>query len=287
LHVRNQPSIGVSPEVISAGVDYFSVTAQHPDAQTNLSSKVYPLIHSEQRRGNEPKRWTMSGFEGLSCGQVQLGQRHDGIIARLSGELASQEWFELYQTCERVTRVDVQATVRFGNQLANQLRRHYREAMRHHARWPSQSAVTKWESTDGGYTIYFGARVSERFGRVYNKEAESKEKQFAGCVRYEVELKGKSAQQAAQTLTTGAMVASLAGGMSREFLEARGLSLGFLDFAATRKGFRVQRTRSDASCTLAWLGKSVRPCVQALIEGGKLVEVLGALGLSDQQLRNN
>jgi DNA relaxase NicK len=275
----NEHSSRYSPHVISAGVDYFTATAQHPDAVTMLSAKLFPLLHAEQQRGNDPERWAMSGYEGISCGQAQLGSRADGAIARLSGGLADENWYALSEVAENVTRIDAQVTVFHGPQLVNALQRHYREALRCHQRNGARHQVTRWEGTDGGFTIYFGSRASERFGRVYNKEAESKESAFTGCVRYELEAKGKTARLLSARLGDGRNVPQGAASYVRRFLEDRGLSLSFLEVPATP--ISVHRPRTDASCSLQWLNDSVRPCVDRLRARGRLVDVLDALGLAN------
>lgn len=180
--------------IVSIGIDWITGTTKSINAGTTLSAWAGRMMDHEVTKGYQRRHWGMAGFEGYSAGHIQLARRDDECMVRLSGVLAKLCWRNVYRVAENITRFDVQVTHRSSEEVRTRIRRHHKEALSHCKQFKRGPSVALITSNDGGDTLYLGKRQSEVYARIYNKEVESKDKAFAGCVRYEVEFKGQYAR---------------------------------------------------------------------------------------------
>ncbi len=112
---------------------------------------------------------------------------HEYIL--LSGAAAGSHWERvLGQGDWRFTRVDVQVTVRDSVDVTELLQEH-------------RASYSRISSSDiNGQTLYIGARGGERFWRIYDKAAQMRRPDLAPLWRWEVELRGRRAEQAQRHL---------------------------------------------------------------------------------------
>lgn len=102
----------------------------------------------------------------------------------------------------------------------------------------------------------------------------------AGCHwRYEAELKGSRATQAAALLRSADVVDLAIRGLVYSLYTDRRIPVEWSPEAPAIK--LPPSTRSTRMKRLAWLSKLVRPSVQRLVADGQLVAVIKALGLSE------
>lgn len=131
--------------------------------------------------------------------------------------------------------------------------------------------------TDGGSTVYFGSRASERFGRVYDKGRETRTLPAGRWWRWELEVKDNSAKAAAANLVSNAEPANwILGVNSRFFKERSGVSIAKNTTAEFNKLCPEEPT---AARLLHWLASGVRPTVTKLVEVYGRERVLTALGI--------
>jgi hypothetical protein len=254
---------------------------------------AYDLAASYLEQGNEWLAFRFSGYEGFRCGPIAYGRRDDGAIIRASSVAAAPVFVATAGiTGVHATRVDVQATLNYGDDLVNWARGlaarslAAREAGLKHRGW--QIHVREGYGT--GDTLEIGSRSSEAYGRVYDKHRESMASQKEqnrgvgvgsfplGCWRYEVEYKGSQAENVWQHLRAAPDAAVAAGGLVRTWYGDRGIVLP-LDVAAG-PSLRSVRVTPDVERQLRWLGVSVLPTVQSLINRGFSRQVYEVLGLS-------
>jgi len=115
-------------------------------------------------------------------------------------------------------------------------------------------------------------------GRLYNKWAETRDDQYRGCWRYEVELKNDLATAATMRLHAVADRAAYIAGFVHKWFARRGVSPVF-DAASPVDLIAAPAVPSDAEKQLAWLHHGVAPTVDRLIKAGLLSQVLRSLGL--------
>lgn len=260
----------------SPGVDWITGVGTDNHTASLMSRWASEALTTELRRGNLRKGWGMAGFKGIQCGQVQYGEREDEVIIRLSGERAAGSWREIYRLAGSITRLDVQVTVWSNVAPRKIIRGCHRKALAHAAerkRGPSVRLIT---SNDGSDTVYLGSRLSDVFGRIYNKGAQSKERYYENAVRYEVQFQRKLANVAVRRLAHRQNERDGVTEQVSGFYQARGCRLGFLGEGIVN---RLPRGRTDICRRLAWLGKAVRGSAQLIVAAGRQEEMLDQLGL--------
>ena len=262
------------------GVDYYTGTCADEKRARIIQDKAALFIMQEHAAGNEKRNWGMYGYEGFHCGGVAVGTRHDGTIVRLSGPTAQAQWSKFFKLCDNVSRLDVQATMRWSLPSQTMIARHFRSAMRLHRLGRVRRKITMLRSSDSSATIYLGKRQSDRFGRIYQKDRESGLDHYQDAVRYELELKGDLAAQTARDLHSHSSPGEFSYGTVRKYYGDVGVRLPKLSdrhLALTC----ASRTLSDRQSRRRWLERSVKPAVQALLAYGDLPFIIEALGLSD------
>lgn len=272
-------------EFVDAGIDWITVTAKDENKIESLRHFAYALIGEELDKGNFGKPWFQSGYVGVACGHLQFGDRPDGCILRLGGELAKREWSKVVPLCDNVTRIDMQVTVRSPEAPALVVHRHFKEIQRNRRSFKRAPTLTRICNDDGGYTLYTGRRCSNVMGRIYDKASESKLAQFERCVRYEVQFMGKRARWVAKATLASLLTSGDVARTVMEFFLSRGASLRkLLEKLCSVVSIETRcasEGKTDTTRKLEWLLKSVRPSVRHLINLGLRAHVLGVLGIND------
>lgn len=254
-----------------------TATTQEPFAGVMLLSAANEVAHVEALEGFEARPWSMSGFEGFIVGGVQLGQRNDEAIVRLSGDTAQQSWRRIYALAQTVTRLDLQLTCELRSDINRRIARDTAKARSFARRHRTKATITTIRSTDGGCTTYLGKRQSEWYGRIYNKHAQTRLDEWKGCVRYEVELKHRRAMLGVRKLASARHERDGALGILSAFFSSRGVSLR--EFGDAEIQLCCSRNRTDVLKKLEWLRAQVRPSIDYLRARGALNEAIDALGL--------
>jgi hypothetical protein len=272
------------------GVDWITASGLGGKQTQRMAEFGINLMRESRELGNQICPWGMAGFHGFKCGGVQMGQRNDECLIRLSSEWAWRYWRELYEKSDNVSRLDVQSTISDGRCAARRIAMHYREALRFANGKHNAGAVSLFQTNSGASTVYFNKRVSDRYGRVYDKGAESQMRHYVDAVRYELETKGEVAKRMAHTLSLSRDPDAEAARKALAFFSNRGLCVSQYFPApaganTTGQDF-LPLTRShplasptDRERKLNWLSKSVKASVQALIASGHGLELADALGV--------
>lgn len=268
-------------EPFECGIDYFTGTKQRTKRASAFVQFAERTIRNEEKQGNEKRGWGMSGYKGVRCGGAEFGERPDGFILRLSSALADEGWKRAYHLADNCSRIDLQVTAPVGVEPSTFIAREYKRM----ARWSSENkarpVVSILRENRGPATLYSGKRASEKFGRIYDKGAETGLDHYQNCVRFEVELKGEVARLASAQLFRSREVRGLTyAGVSQFFNVRGGVSWPPSKFLLH---LEVHRMPSDSLQKLAWLKESVRSTVQWLKARGLEQEVLAALDLRQEK----
>jgi DNA relaxase NicK len=138
--------------------------------------------------------------------------------------------------------------------------------------------------TDGGSTLYVGARASENFGRLYDKGAKEKASPRGSWWRWETELKGRVAVATSDSLVhSDDYRVAIVGEVAHWFARRTGHTYTSSHRLGTLVG---PRQPSTVDRQLKWLATGVRPTVAALIEQVGVDRVLNVLGLPPQSAVN-
>jgi len=267
-------------KLVNYGVDYVTSTYNESDGQRRIQCVGNQWLADEVGRGNECREWEGWGYRGLIAGCVQIGTRSDSTLLRVTGPLAGEKIPIISRWATNVSRIDFQTTVALVRPSFRLAEHVERQAMVHKRKHHGLTSVRLLRDSNSGNTVYLGRRVSDRFIRIYDKGAESKLPELAGCWRAEVQYNNSFALQATRELRafdfeSSWLVGRVVGELSRlgiSWIEMPKGSLSVLNGPRTK--YSTDNERLD------WLSNQVRPSVQKLIDRGKREEVLKALGLT-------
>jgi len=267
-------------KLIEAGVDWLRFTTPDSGVQARLAMVWSLVCRGELDNGGIISEGTMLGYSGTVVNGQFFGSRADGAMLNLSGSVANQYATAVAATGANCTRVDLQCTVQTEEYDGD-----YGEFM-------VQRAFERREASEGrnwakirhlrgfgeGDTVNAGSRSSEKYGRLYDKEKQSRDDRYARCWRWEVEYKGEIAQIVARELRSTDDVTGLAIGLVRAQFDDWAFPAaipGGIDAVPPRASAR----QSDTQKTLDWLSIQVRPSVGKLIDAGidrdVILQVLG------------
>lgn len=259
-------------------VDYVSLTARSHQRRSTLGAAGRTLIVTEQRQGNDIRPFTWMGYHGLSCGSVSVGDRDDGTILRLAGDVAAAHWRTAAMAYDNCTRIDLAVTARPYPRVHDLAEREWERAYSAIAAGVSHGLCSLWRDNKGGQTCYVGSRSSDRFARLYNKESESGETEYEGCWRWEIEYKGGVAPKLIQQLLGSDDPMRLARGTVHQHWKARGAEPPW-SAEGPAAATSLKRALDDNAVRLRWLRSQVAPSVARLWDAGLRKEALEALGL--------
>lgn len=264
------------------GVDYLTCTIPPESTQYAEVNRIgRKLLEGEHNEGNQVKPFKIQGYEGVICGSVFVGECYQGAMVRASG-FSAKEAFNLLKGKEvSPTRIDLQVTVWIPENHDKLMRTWVSRAIADNqvADGRTRRKLTTWEDNRGGYTLYIGARTSDYFGRMYDKQAESKDDAYTGAVRFEVEIKGKRAKQVFEVLAgryrdRDKAIVSFVG----EWYASRGVYVPFLFEIGQMELSPIKRDKSDTARRLEWLRSQVRHTVielRKVVDTNVILDVLG------------
>jgi len=272
-------------EELSTGVDYLTITVQSEKARKDLYTRALDGIKTNGGDATV-KRWDFKGYRGLRCEGLSWGTREDSDICRLSGYDAASAWDVFLPVAENISRVDLQVTTTLTVPWPK-LTTMYYDWLTENKKDLSFKKFLLLTGSDDGSTLYIGSRLSDQFGRIYDKGVESQLGTPAGKVwRFEVEFKntraGRVAEQLRSYIGTERVNSSAVGGRilstTKIWFCARGCPV-LWDAAAQPMLLDVVARVTSDDILLNWLSSQVRPSVGRLRDRGKLNETLKALGL--------
>lgn len=285
--------------VKEVGVDYITTTSHSGTTTRHLCAFAEWLVSQEIQKGCRSRPWRNTGYCGTVAGSVAFGVSQQGGIVRASGEVSQQHWQQLHSLADNVTRLDLQVTLPAVAGTTATLRKHHRELLNAPRTRGKPLQFKVYYGPDGPEGIHVGRRVSDRFGRVYDKGLESRSSAYDGHLRYELELHRTLALRTTQMLDSQeldqlAMVHQVHSFfLIREFKLASAWLLPPAGAVITASQLRdcelpprVKKSAPEVVRALRWMHNSVRPAIARLFEAGYHEEVLRALEL-DQVVHRN
>ena len=267
---------------VEVGMDWLTAVSRNEKGGANLEELYYVWEAQAVVVGFIPRFEQRYGYEGFRCGSFFFGRRGASTMLIVSsadalGIAPVVDW----ENCH-ATRIDLQVTS-------------WRDFVANWAQIQKENLVRAIEENTGnklpepviispregkGDTLAIGDRSSPRFGRLYDKGAESDDEYYANSWRYEVEYKG-------------AAVAHILRGLRQARFSARYI---LNTVAGQYDNWRIERTfaaespirpaalgrrKTDTDRKLEWLSTQVRGTVDKLRKLGLELDVLAALGFLD------
>jgi Replication initiation factor len=249
-----------SLSLVSAGLDWITLTSVNQKTKLKMWRYFNEIAASDLQLGYKLVPGGAYGFYGKRTRHALLAEKEGRMMLQVSGERAKRAIL-LCAEGDNATRLDVQVTLRVGEEnvsawLENQLNR-ADTAPAQRGKPRSVKAVVANKKVQ---TVYIGKRKSDLFVRIYDKFEESGKEEFRGCVRLELEIKGKTsralwAHMAQEGLGTMYLLSVLLFHANRVGLSTEGIDI------ETDAIEIPKRETTKESVTLGWWAKQVAPSV--------------------------
>jgi Replication initiation factor len=272
-----------SGSLVSVGVDWLTVTASDQTFVDLLRAKAFALAEVEMSLGMFGRPWRFAGYEGFHCGGLEYGERADGCCIMVHDVVAAAHWLPIFRLGQNCSRIDLQCTLRMDQDPHRQLMVHLRDMRARDKKLKGKPQCSHRVCPRRGMTIESGARQSDRFLRIYNKDIQSGREMFSRCMRYEAELKGRQALHTAMWLSRMSERHVAIANYVCGFTSARGgrptaLSKA-LQGAETIVSPRLAVRMTDVEKSRRWLGNVVKPSIARLIDREGVDSVKKLLGI--------
>jgi hypothetical protein len=264
---------------VEIGMDWLTAVSRNEQGGKNLE-ELYRVREVEAMLvGFLPKFEQRYGYEGFRCGQVFFGRRGESSMLIVSSGDALQiapmvDW----ENCH-ATRIDLQVTSwnDYAQDWAARQKEQLEAAIDVNEGNKLPEPVLIAPRKGKGDTLAIGSRSSPRYGRLYDKGAESGEEHYKNSWRYEVEYKGDAVPHIlrglrAQRFSTDWILRTVAGQFDNWHI-----SRTFHTSSPIRPA-PLGKRKTDLQRKLEWLSQQVRGTVDKLRENGLEYKALEALG---------
>jgi len=269
--------------ILTQGFDYFTATTDKDRIGLLWYQKWRAYADRQEKLHFETKAFKNRWYEGVrSHGLIWGHSDRLGYIVMGAGETGHSLWTNFLPNARRVTRIDLQVTVRLPEPDLTLAQRSYTQVK--HIGNRTSSFI---QNSKGGTTLYVGSRQSEHFGRLYDRGVRSGEFEPGLVWRYEVELKANAANvitsQVLEQLREHPQRPVDTTGFVHRWFRNRGV-FPIWDETTPTLVYQAKKAVTSADKKLSWFRSQVKPSVKWLIEEGLLRETLDALGLDWQQM---
>lgn len=270
-------------EQITAGVDWLSATMSPDD------DKLFHLVMTANRaleemkdEGYEKVERSLLGYDGFACGNCFYGHRDDGTFVQFSGPHADRYYHRIMMWEPRISRLDVQVTVRYKEMPLTEAKDAYRDGVAFSQRLPVHRRRKLFIiiGSDGGDTCYVGSPSSDERSRIYNKEVQSENPEYTRSWRWEVTFKRDRARVAQRTIgpqDDGFRQRCV--NLVRTWHITRGIMPPWVDCGSYLLMAPERTLPTDIERKLQWLERQVKPTVDYLREAGYGDRIAVLLGL--------
>lgn len=273
-------------KLVDAGIDYIRVTTTDAREQNKCSDYYLAIAKADKALGHKERAAGAFGFIGRATRHALMAYKKEWAMLQVSGS-AAQESIMLVSERSQATRIDIQATILEGEEeVRGKMLSLYEEACDWKGYKGRPAKVTGVFNRHDVQTIYIGSRSSDWFIRIYDKFAESGKEEHRGCIRYEVEIKGRASKALWRLMAE----------------KGKGVTylLKVLETHLKRNGIEMPKTWLPSTCpqmpiierttiesTMAWLRRAVAPAyTRCAIELGwfaPLLEIVSNVLYDEEQ----
>lgn len=266
--------------IVEIGCDWLRFTTPDITVAAKMETIAETAWLDEFAQKGKRKNKSMLGYDGWGSEHLFFGSRNDGWFIQLTSSLAHSYMDDLLQLDANCTRIDLQFVVKhdYDNHSFGKTELLIAEEMRETGECESKAGLLLIDGRGKtGDTVQIGKRVSDKFGRLYDKWRESGEDVYENCWRYEVEYKGDVARFIAASLRRNSGTNAILGIVCTQY-HNWGFSMNKYTYRDAEL-YSYKRSRYDSDKTVDWLAKQVNPSVQKLLSVGytrdELMTILG------------
>lgn len=270
--------------LLEENIDWVTATASSGSAASSLACMAERIVRDRMDDGHERGPWAQYGYTGECIDGLSWGRRRDGTILRVSGFTAAVEGWNVIERAENVSRLDIQCTVRAEPPMGGVAYKAHNDLLAAGTRGRKGAECSFVTNSRGGSTAYLGRRSSDKYFRLYDKERESELEHYAGCWRYELEVKNEPALVLARYLAASPNRASSIRNTLHQYCTDRGI-VPIFDPGHDGLCLTAPRPITDYERTCRWLGEQVRSSAQEVVYREGIPTLLRLLEV-DQTERN-
>lgn len=269
-----------SASVLSVGIDTLTCSVPWEGGANSFIDLALYLQRDEATHGSKVTPFKRGAYRGENSKHVGLAFKPGRVLAELRGPLAHEFWPHFLDRAEKVSRIDLEVSVRqepYDHQMAVRIW----QAERDKSRPVGKPAKARLQAEDtGGSTLYLGTGASRYQARLYERFYKTHLEDDRDVWRYEVQARRERAQQAADLLrTAGDPLPLVQAAVHRHFL-IRGVPPIF-GSGADLELRPLPRPTTDEARSLNWLGTSVAPALRRHRAWGSYDRAKHALGIED------
>lgn len=270
------PAYAVFP-IINSGVDWLTCTEKCKGVSSRLWDLGIQVLNEERAGSGQILPARRLGFVGHKTKGVFLGQRPGDVMLQLSGPRCTPLAQEAIMRSTNVSRIDLQVTIWTEGEQVDLAGWSYKKLLSLPRNGPQVGGLTLITSWPCGDTLGINRRASDRYGRLYDKAAESGLGERRLLWRYELELKGKEARRQAARLGEYGVHPSHVNKLVHDFYTEKGLLPAFPK--ATLQHAFGPSIDAPTRDVLTWFRVSLSKTVSKAIDKHGREVVLEALGL--------
>lgn len=265
-------------KILSSGVDWLTVS--HADAKPGepFDEIATALLRGSCLEGEQIRLGTWLGYAGLRTSSAFYGWQSSKAVCWLSGPHNAALTADLIKASSNVSRIDLQLTVEHTPADPRLGAINFRRASAYTGRPGMKPVISEIHDTRHAYTMAVGRRISNQYGRHYDKGVESKSAEPGRRWRFEVEYKRDMAEKiAAQIALSDKVEADCARSVYR-WWASRGVS----PLQREPRGCLIDTTQRAPlkPAYLEWFSTKVARSVHKAVEQHGLAQVIESLGLS-------
>lgn len=203
--------------IFSAGIDW--ITASGSTGSSSLSMEHFwdAIADNERAAGREVKPAARLGYKGWQAQGAFFGRSTQGVLCQLTSLRAALGAKELTMLSTNVSRLDVQVTIFPGREAPNLAEEGFRNLDHASPGKGRRHAYSYTLTRPQGATLTINRRLSDLYGRLYDKGAEMRSLHAFWLWRYELEMKRQVAQRWANILADSERTAALSCELVHEF----------------------------------------------------------------------
>ncbi len=251
--------------LVDAGIDYIRITSQEAAAKLRMLRYYDRVVKDDHKLGYDEVKGGAFGFWGYRTRHALYGTKKEWAMLQVSGYEAKRA-VTVEHPATQCTRLDLQLTWYVGEgNVARYIRDAYNAACSTVRPAAKHMKITLIEQRHQPQTLYLGSRASDIFFRIYDKEAESGKEEYKGCVRFELELKGRASKALWAKLVAGETNLAKMLGMVIAMLKERGVLVPNEDIEEADI-IRFKKAPTLQERTIGWLARQVAPTVAKIAQ---------------------
>lgn len=241
--------------IFSAGVDWITASGC-PGSSSLAMEKFWDELESNERAaGRDVKPAARLGYKGWQAQGAFFGRSTQGVLCQLTTLRAALGAKELTTLATKVSRLDVQVTVFCGRDGPNLAQEGFNALDQKRRSKGRMHAYSYTLTRPAGATLSINQRISDLYGRLYDKGAEAKLGPPHFLWRYELEMKRKPAHRWAHILAGSERPAALSCELVHEFYSSKKVLPRFQRLSDDLAGQRfIEERTTDVR---RWLDTSV------------------------------